>query len=435
MTWKGFMIMEHKKPIAIVLGGSAAHSALIEILKNRGFRTVLIDYYENPVARKAADVHIRESTLDQETVLEIARKLNADLVISACVDQANISACYALEKLGKNVPYSYQTALEITNKGKMKDMMVRVGIPTSKHIRVKNLNNIRDIDLRFPVMVKPADCCSSTGVKKAESLETLVKYLPYSLSCSRSNEAVVEEFVDGIEVSAYCFISDGHAKIISTAERLSVTEDSDKVIRCYGTISPSSISAIALAAIEETADKIAVAYELDNTPLFIQAIISQDKVNIIEFAPRVSGGLSYRTILENTGFDILSATVDSYLGIPVKTQFHKPDCLQTVNIMYANPGIFDKIVGYQAFVKNKTILDIFEYKTKGTEINATSSSGSRVGAFIIKGQNCFEIIAKTQRAISNIDVLDINGISIYRPDLNLCRDLPDYEFRANLEER
>ena len=58
------------KPVAIVLAGTPPHTALIENLKRRGYYTILIDYFENPPAKKAADEHVRESTLDQEKVLE-----------------------------------------------------------------------------------------------------------------------------------------------------------------------------------------------------------------------------------------------------------------------------------------------------------------------------------------------------------------------------
>ena len=45
---------------AIVLGGTEDHIKLIELLKNRGYFVILIDYYKNPPAKKAADLHIQE---------------------------------------------------------------------------------------------------------------------------------------------------------------------------------------------------------------------------------------------------------------------------------------------------------------------------------------------------------------------------------------
>ena len=72
---------------AIVLGGTFPHRELILKLKAKGYYTILIDYYENPIAKAVADEHLRESTLDREKVLSIARERNASLVISTCIDQ------------------------------------------------------------------------------------------------------------------------------------------------------------------------------------------------------------------------------------------------------------------------------------------------------------------------------------------------------------
>ena len=52
------------KKTAIVLGGTSPHIALIQKLKDRGYYTILVDYLNNPPAKKVADMHIKESTLD-----------------------------------------------------------------------------------------------------------------------------------------------------------------------------------------------------------------------------------------------------------------------------------------------------------------------------------------------------------------------------------
>ncbi len=125
------------KKTAIVLGGTIPHCELIRQLKGRGYYTILVDYYENPPAKEFADLHIKESTLDEDKVLEIAKQYNADLTISGCIDQANKTACYVLEKMGQFCPYSYQKASEITAKSYMKRIMIENGIPTGKYMSVE----------------------------------------------------------------------------------------------------------------------------------------------------------------------------------------------------------------------------------------------------------------------------------------------------------
>ena len=128
-------------PVAIVLGGTVPHCYLIQLLKKRGYHTVLIDYTPNPPAKAFADEHVQKSTLDKDTVLQVAREKNAALVISTNVDQANVTCCYVAERLGLPHPYSYETALNVTDKKRMKQIMWDHDIPTSRYV-VSNLPTV-----------------------------------------------------------------------------------------------------------------------------------------------------------------------------------------------------------------------------------------------------------------------------------------------------
>ena len=333
--------------IAIVLGGTVPHIELINQLKKRGYYTILIDYLPNPPAKAVANEHIQETTLDEKKVTSIAKERKASLVICGCVDQANITACYAMEQLGLTPPYSYEIARNVTNKGFMKRVMAENNIPTSRFVYVENMEEANGINLRYPLMVKPADNNSSNGVKKANNKQEMLACLQDALSISRNHKAIVEEFVTGREISAYCFITKGRAKLLMTAERLSVIDGDDKVIKCYASVAPAKISQSATNRAEEVATMIANTFGFDNTPLFFQGLVNGDEISVIEFAPRVGGGISFQTIKENTGFDIISAVIDSYLGRKVDmSSYHAPQFELTVNTVYGYDGVYDHMTGY-----------------------------------------------------------------------------------------
>jgi biotin carboxylase len=411
-----------KRPVAIVLGGTNPHISLIENLKRRGYFTVLIDYYDNPPAKKFADYHVKESTLDQDRVLETARELEASLVISTAIDQANVTACYVGEKLGLPIPYSYQTALEVTNKGMMKRKMMGSGVSTSKYYHVTKASNISDLGLRFPVMVKPADSCASAGVKKSSDITNLKEHLDFALSISRAKEAIIEEFVTGKEYSIYAFIKDFKVEIIMISERHSVIDGSNEVLKCYATTTPVDIAEGALNKIKDNANKIAKAFNLNNTPLHVQVIVDKEEVHVIEFAPRVGGGMSYTTILSNTGFDIIDATIDSFLGNKVTPVYHPPQHYYTINIVYATPGVYHDVVNYESLVEEKIVEKISFYRASGTLVTDDKANGSRIAAFITKSNSMEESYQKTERIKQTIDVLDTKGQSIMRRDLFLSND-------------
>lgn len=408
------------KPVALVLGGTVPHVHLIELLKERGYYTVLLDYTPNPPAKEYADEHLPVSTLDNEAVLKEARKRNASLVISTNVDQANVTCCYVLEKLGLHSPYSYETALDVTDKQRMKKIMWDNNIPTSRYLQVGTLKEVENLNLMFPVMVKPADSNSANGVKRAYTQEELEKYLPDALRYSRNGKAIVEEFVTGKEISAYGVVVNGEAKLLLHQERVSVYDGEDKVIKCYASLAPSRISENARLKAEKILTMIAQTFHLDNTPLFFQGIVNGDDISVIEFAPRVGGGISFQTIKDATGFDIIAAALDSYLNVPISIDgWHPMDSRYAVNQIYGTNGVYDKTTGGDEILKDGTVKVLSFYKHKGDVIDSSRASSSRIGVMVVCDSTEKGLRRKITKAFSKLDSFDDKGKSIIRRDLNL----------------
>lgn len=406
-----------KKPVSIVLGGTAPHIELIKQLHGRGYQVVLVDYLPNPPAKKYADIHEQVSTLDGNAVLKVARKYDAKLVMSACVDQANITACFVAEKMNLPHPYSYKLASDITNKGFMKKVMWENNIPTTRYMFLSAGEELKDFNLRFPVMVKPADSCAASGVKKANNKEELSRFIDEAKHVSRTGRTVVEEFFSGVEVSVYAFVQDNVAKILMISERLSVIEGEKQVLKCYATITPPNIINEANTKIEKYTTQIANVFHLNNTPLHVQFICNGDEVSIIEFAPRVGGGISYENIKNNTGFDIISATIDSYLENPVNAEFHRSNRYFSVNLAYGIPAVFDHLEGIEDLIAQGYIDSIHYHKTSGMTITDDRASGGRIAAILVSGATRKEVLDKVAYVFREIDAFDPEGKHILRKEL------------------
>jgi len=341
---------------AIVLGGTNPHIELINQLHARGYYVILIDFLPHPPAKPYADIHIQESSMDMDLVVKIGKEYDVDLVICACIDQQNVTACYAAEKLGLTKPYSYDLAHKITNKGYMKDVMVENHIPTTRYHFLTKEDDINIVqDLHYPVIVKPADSLGSAGVRKAQNVDEVRTYVKQAREFSRSGGCVVEEFFEGKEVSVYAYAQDGEAHILMISERFSIVDGDKKVLKCYATVTPPEMSDVAYTKIQDASSAIVRAFGLDNTPLHVQILINGDDIDVIEFAPRVGGGISYRVIKEQTGFDIISAAIDSYCGIRIDQSYHKSDNYYSINLLYGNPCIFDHVTGLDELEKSGVI--------------------------------------------------------------------------------
>jgi len=92
--------------------------------------------------------------------------------------------------------------------------------------------------------------------------------------------------------------------------------------------------------------------------------------------------------------------------------------LLTVHV-FAFPGIFKEVTGYQALLKQGIIDEFYQHKTNGMKIGSTLSSGDRPCSFIIRADSVADALQRTHCAMANLAVLDQSGLDIMRHDLYL----------------
>lgn len=397
------------KPVAIVLGGTVPHKFLIENLRKRGYQTLLIDYYDNPPAASVADRHIKKSTLDQDAVLQIVKQEKASLVISGCVDQANVTACYVAEKLGLPAPYSYETALRVTDKALMKAGMVNAGVPTATHevVTADQINSYHcDV---FPKVVKPCDCNGSKGVRKVGDQQELLEALKTACKLSRTGKAIVESFNSGVEVSGYFYVGRDDISLLYVKEK-SKNSPADNFLS-FVSIGPFSVSSIAAEVFVDAVRKISLEFNLFNTPLLVQANIDEEVVKVIEFAPRVGGGLAFREIKTLTGFDIIESVVGSYLGENIESNdLATPEGMISIVHLYGEKGRLSHIEGMSELIADGVVEEFHMHKTPGMEMSCSDfSSRNRVLGVIIYGTDINEINSKYHKILKKIKIINTDG--------------------------
>ena len=399
-----------EKPIAIVLGGTSPHILLVDKLHERGFYVILIDFLDNPPAKRVADEHIKESTLDKEKVLEIAQERHAQLVISACIDQTNSVCCYVAEKLGLPHPYSYQTSLCVTDKGLMKKIMVDNAIPTSCFTTTGSVEAIDWTKIEYPAVVKPVDCNSSKGVRRVDSMDETKQRVAEAISLSRTKTAIIEGFNRGEEIQVDCLATESDVKVVMTRQKQKIaSKGNEMVLQSFGSIFPAPLSKELQTQTQDIANGIAKAFGLKNTPFFYQAIVSDDGIKVLEFAPRIGGGLSYYMLNEFAGYDAVEYVIDSYLGNPLVFEPSQDNRFQSTVLLYMVPGTFDHISGLDELKEKRVVYETFVMKTKGDVVDEDMRSSNRVAAFVVQGDSYDELKRKARLAIEKIEIFDNNN--------------------------
>ncbi len=401
---------------ALVLAGGFPQIALIKELKSRNIETLLADYYENPVAREYADSFFRVSTLDVEAIKQLAIDQKVDFLITACTDQALLTVAKVSEELGLPCYIDYQTALNVTNKQYMKKVFYENNVPTAKYVSLGSLDMNAIKDMQYPLIVKPADCNSSKGVKKVLCEAELVEAFGDAVGFSRTNTAIIEEFINGQEITVDVQIENGKAHVLSMAYSDKIP-DKDKFV-IYRTRYPISETDEVLAQISDTAQKIADAFNLKNSLMLIQMICNGRNVYVLEFSARTGGGVKYLFIKKVSGFDVIKAVVDLTLGQVPHVEINGPEAKFITNLfIYCNHGKFGSLYGFEELKEQNIIDDYYVFKWVGAELGGASNSGDRIAGLTVQADSLEQLKEKYNTVLKTVKVLDTFGNDIMRHDL------------------
>ena len=396
---------------ALVLCATIPHMLLLEKIKKRGYYTIIADMNPKAPAVLVADEFINISAFDKEAIATYAKENAIDLVISSCSEQANSVCCYVGEKLGLPHPYSYETSLDVTNKGRMKKLFKAGGITTSDYILFRDVDELGKCELGYPVVVKPVDAYSSKGVHKANNYKELTEFAKDALKVSRSGQGIVECYCPGIEIQVDCVAIDGKAHVLMTRSKRTLSQNSIE-LNSGGSIVPAEMTEAEESQAAEIAQRIVDAFELVNTPFFYQARVNDGIISVLEFTPRIGGGLSFQMVRRATGVDIVDLSIQSFLGEKMRLdgKFDQPKHLSTL-LLYMEPGVFGRVTGLDELLEDGTVDYGVVLKKCGDEVDANRTSSNRAVTLLITADSRRELDEKTKVAMEKIDILDINDIS------------------------
>lgn len=401
---------------ALVLCGGLPQIALMEDLKSRGITVVLADMNEKVAGRAHADIFYPVSALDVEAVKQLALREQVDFLLTVCADQVLQVVAEVSEALGLPCYIDFETAKNVSKKSYMKRIFVENGVPTSKYLILDTLDFDKIRHLTYPLIVKPVDAYSSRGVKRVNTPEELPAAFEDAVTISRTNTAVVEEFVIGDELSADIYIEGGVAHVLCVSKLDKIGENGRFVIH-RGTY-PADISPQVYDLIRDTAQKIAAGFHLTDTPMLIQMITDGQRISVVEFCARTGGGVKFRLIKRATGFDVVKAVADLTLGQKPHVEVTPGKQKYIINeFLYCNPGVFDHLEGLAELLEEGIIAEYSQFKAAGVELGEIRSSGDRVGFFTVEADDAQTLKRNHRLACQRVKALDINGRDILKRSL------------------
>ena len=237
-----------------------------------------------------------------------------------------------------------------------------------------------------------------------------------AVNISRTRTAIVEEFVEGNELTVDVYVEDGEAHILCISNLDKIGGEDRFVI--YRTRYPAEISSAILEMIQSAAQGIAKAFKLYNTPMLIQLITDGERISIVEFCARTGGGDKFRLIKKVSGFDVVEAVADLTMGKKPHVSTYTGKQKYVVNeFLYCRPGVFDHLEGFDALVEEGILTEYFQLKAPGAVFDEIKSSGDRVAFFTIETENKEDLQRRHVLANERIKAIGTKSEDLLRHDL------------------
>ncbi|MEQ8156912.1 MAG: ATP-grasp domain-containing protein [Clostridiaceae bacterium] len=296
----------------LILGSGNAQVDIIEYCKKAGFQVHCCSYLSGGAGDKLADKFEIINVTDVEKLKEYALENNIDYVYSAGSDIAMPSACLVSEKLNLPELVDSKTAVLCNTKNKLREYL---GMDFKGNIQHQEMSSKDDeIKLEFPLMMKPVDSQGQRGVTKINNNDEFREKFDSSMKHSRAKRLIVEEYVEGQEISVNTYSIDKEMVFCLISDRMVWDEFPGGIIHKH--LIPTNIQDDAVKeSIEDLVKRVLCKLNINNGPAYFQIKLKKNKEpKLIEVTPRLDGCHMWRLIKEYTGYDLLDWTMNHLQG-------------------------------------------------------------------------------------------------------------------------
>ncbi len=399
------MLNRIKDKTILIIGGGLLQCPIIETARSMRLKTLVADMNPTSPGFEFAHDKIIMSTKDIEGMVREAKKY-ADkepihAVITAGTD-ASMTVAAVANALG--LPgIRFKDAEAASNKIKMRKRLKEFNVPIPQFAAVWNIQDARDaLDfLSFPLVMKPADNMGARGVIKVNNREELQLAFKHAKKYSPTGEMILEEYMEGPEVSVDALTWNGNFRITGLADRIIEREPFFIEV---GHNMPSSLP-------DETKKEIERIMFLGMKALGItigagkgDIKVTPQGVKIGEIAARLSGGyMSAYTFPLSTGINLNRAAVLIALGEEPDDLEEKFNKVSIERAFLASPGKLVSITGIEEAEDIDGVNEIFIQSKVGDIISDPTNNIEKSGHVIItcntlrESEEIFEKVKNTIR--------------------------------------
>jgi len=301
---------------ALLVGSSFSAAPIFFALKNYGLHVSVCGNVKYDPCHQYADKSFYIDYSKPEELMRVVESEKFDYLVPTCNDYSYMSCAPVAEKHGFFGFDRTEVANILHTKSEFRQVTEKYLLPVPRFKRQKKGQRVESGDLRFPILVKPIDSFSGRGMTKVNCYTELPVAVSDAIQASRSDEVVLEEFVEGTLHSHSAFIENQKVVIEYFVDEFCTIYPYQ--VNCSN--HPSVVLDHIRTGVRNVINQLASALGLNDGLLHTQFIVSGDEFWIIECMRRCPGDL-YGSLIEfSTGVNYADLFVRPFLNMPLPNE-------------------------------------------------------------------------------------------------------------------
>ncbi len=302
------------QPKLAILGASYLQLPLVQKAKELGIETICFAWENGAVCKEHCDKFYPISITEKKEILERCKAEEIEGITSIATDVAVPTMSFIAKEMNL-IGNSVHSVSLSTNKYLMREAFYRNELPVPRFLKTSDPQEIiQTEELKYPLIVKPVDRSGSLGITMINDREQLVQAIDYALKESFNNQAIIEEFIQGREISVETISWEGKHYVLAYTDK--VTSGSPHFVELEhhqpsGLVDETNTKQIE-KLVFDALNSLDIKFGASHAELIIT---NSGEVFVTEIGARMGGDFIGSDLVElSTGYDYLKGVIEIALG-------------------------------------------------------------------------------------------------------------------------
>lgn len=410
--------MKNGKKVILILGAISVIKEIVINAKNKGYYTIVTDYYEDSPAKQYADESWLLSIDDVEGIVAKCKENGVDGVMNYCIDPGQKPYQQICKKLNLPCVATFEQFDIMTNKDRFTECCKQYGVGVIPEYSLDSDVLNEDVEkIEFPVMVKPVDSRASKGLYVCYNKKQIPEAVKYALSFSKRKKIRVEKYLQGCpEICAKYVACDGEIFFTSMADVYTCYAPNGTRVYLGTQTYPSKYYDEYVKTTNDRVIKMLKGIGIKNGATSFTGFYDDGEFRFFDPSLRMGGAQDWRIAAAASGVDIS----DLLTNFALTGKMGNVDEVRKIDHAFAKkqsallyfdviPGKIARFDGIEAATKINGVIGYHQCHIVGDEIKGYGTSDNVAIRFILSCETVDGLIDTIKKVQNVIVIKDENG--------------------------